>query len=427
MMHVREGLNARRSNGNNGNNVGGKIIMRIMPWRCRSAGFALIGALTAGMVCVSQPARAAEPYDIHVFEPLTGSGSFIGKGQQDNLRLLEAAVNREGGIQGRPVHFIIHDDQTSPQVSIQLANEVLATHPAVILGSPLTFMCNALAPLMKDGPVLYCLTPGVHPAEGSYVFSTSISTYDLIATLVKFFRLKGWTQLAVITSTDSSGQDADRGIDTVLNFPENAAVKIVAHEHFNPTDVSVSAQIENIKAAHPQALIAWTTGAPVATVLRGVQQAGLDIPVGTTNGNQIFSQMAQYVSFLPKQLYFPGSLFPDHAGILKLDPRVEKAQQRMRVVLTAGDINPDNQTGMVWDPAMIVIGALRKLGPNATAAQIRDYIANLTDYAGINGVHNFKAWPQRGLSPENAAIFSYDAAHQRWVWLSKPGGEPLAP
>ena len=165
--------------------------------------------------------------------------------------------------------------------------------------------------------------------------------------------------------------------------------------------------------------------APIATVFRGLTQAGLEIPVGTTNGNQIFSQMAQYVSFLPKQLYFPSSLFPEHKGLLTLDPRVEKAQQVMLAVLTAGGIKVDNQTGMTWDPAMIVITALRQLGPDATAAQVRQYIAGLTGFAGINGIHDFKAWPQRGFGMENAAVFSYDGTQQRWVWKSKPGGEPL--
>jgi len=388
----------------------------------------IIGALVGGLAAILplRSAVAADAYDIHVIEPLTGGGSFIGKGQLDNLTLLEGYVNKNGGIRGRPVHFVFQDNQSSPQLTVQIANEILAGQPAVILGTPITAQCNAIAPLMKNGPVLYCLTPGVHPADGSYVFSTSVSTFDLISTLIRFFRLKGWTNIAVITSTDSSGQDADRGIDLALAQPENATVTKVVHEHFNPTDVSIAAQIERIKLAQPQALIAWTTGAPVATIFRGLKQAGLEIPIGTTNGNQIFSQMAQYVSFLPKQLYFPSSVFPEHKGLLTLDPRVEKAQQDMLAVLTAGGIKADNQTGMTWDPAMIVIAALRDLGPNATAAQVRQYIAGLTGFAGINGIHDFKAWPQRGLGTENAAVVSYDGEQQRWVWKSKPGGEPLS-
>jgi len=391
---------------------------------------ALIGGLLAGGLALILPlpsAVAADAYDIHVIEPLTGGAAFIGKGQVDNLTLLEGYVNKNGGIQGRPVHFVFQDNQSSPQLTVQIANELLAGHPAVVLGTPITAQCNAIAPLMTKGPLLYCLTPGVHPPEGSYVFSTSVSTYDLIATLIRYFRLEGWTKIAVITSTDASGQDADRGIEQALAQPENATVTKVTHEHFNPTDVSIAAQIERIKLAQPQALIAWTTGAPVATIFRGVKQAGLEIPVGTTNGNQIFSQMEQYVSFLPKELYFPSSLFPEHKGLLTFDPRVEKAQQDMQAVLTAGGIKADNQTGMTWDPAMIVIGALRKLGPNATAALVHQYIAGLTGFAGINGIHDFKAWPQRGLGTENAAVFSYEGEQQRWVWKSKPGGEPLSP
>ena len=52
-----------------------------------------------------------------------------------------------------------------------------------------------------------------------------------------------------MTSTDASGQDAEKGIKANLATPENSEVTAVAWEHFNPTDVSVSAQIQNIKPA----------------------------------------------------------------------------------------------------------------------------------------------------------------------------------
>ena len=46
---------------------------------------------------------------------------------------------------------------------------------------------------------------------------------------------------------------------------------------------------------------------------------------------------------------------------------------------------------------MIVVDALRHLAPNASAAQVRDYILQLKGYAGINGLYDFEAVPQRGL------------------------------
>jgi branched-chain amino acid transport system substrate-binding protein len=199
----------------------------------------------------------------------------------------------------------------------------------------------------------------------------------------------------------------------------------VAHEHFNPTDVSVAAQIERIKQSGAQALVSWATGAPVATVFKGAIQGGLDIPIAPTSGNQTFAQMNQWAAFLPKQLVLPSALYPPHEGVYTLDPRVEKVQHEMYATLKERGMKADNMTATSWDAALIVVEGLRKLGPKATSEQLKDYIASLTDWPGIGGLYNFKAYPERGLGPENAIVTRYDAATKDWVWQSKPGGEPL--
>jgi branched-chain amino acid transport system substrate-binding protein len=339
---------------------------------------------------------------------------------------MQERVNASGGIDGKTLKFDFRDDQTKPQVAVQLTNEALAGKPSVILGSSITAMCNAQAPLVADGPVLYCYSPGIHPAPGGYVYSATISTTDLAEALIRFFRLKGWTRIAVMTSTDSSGQDADRGIDAKLQLPENKDVSVVAREHFAPGDVSVGAQIANVAAAKPQAVIAWTTGGAIATIFKAMIQAGLDVPVGTTNGNQTIPQMLQYADFAPKELYVPGGPFPEHAGIFTLDPRVEAAQQAFYQAMKSHDLPIDNVAATSWDATTIVIDALRKLGTKATAAQLRAHIDGLTDYAGIWGIYNFKTDPQRGLDAANAIVTRWSPQEKRFLWASQPGGTPLA-
>jgi len=385
------------------------------------AALAIVAVLSTHSAC------AADPYDVHVILPMTGGGSFVGKGQQDTLQALEATVNKAGGIQGRPLHFVFHDDQTSPQVAVQLASGLIAQKPAVILGSSLVAMCNAMAPLMKSGPVMYCLSPALHPAAGGYAFSASSSSFDQIAALIRYYRLKGWTEIAALSGTDATGQDADRAIAQILAMPENSGVKLVEHQHFNPTDVSVAAQMERIKASGAKAVIAWSTGAPVATVFKAAIQAGLDLPIAPSSGNQTFAQMAQYADFLPKQFMVPSALFPEHEGVLQLDPRIEKLQHEMYSILAERGLKADNMVATSWDAGLIVVEALRKLGPDATADQLRQYIMGLTDFAGVDGIYDFKAYPERGLGPSSSAIVRYDAEGKRWLWLSKPGGEPLAP
>jgi branched-chain amino acid transport system substrate-binding protein len=125
-------------------------------------------------------------------------------------------VNKLGGIAGRPLQFVYHDDQTSPQVAVQLANDVLAEKPAVILGSGLLATCAAIAPLMTNGPVDYCLSPSLHPPAGSFTFSSSSSAIDQSAAVVRYYRLKGWTKIATINNTDATGQANDKAMDDVV-------------------------------------------------------------------------------------------------------------------------------------------------------------------------------------------------------------------
>jgi len=379
---------------------------------------ALLAALTA------MPVVAADPYQIDVIVPLTGPGAFLGKGEQQSLQLAEKAVNASGGIHGRPLQFVFQDDQSSPQIGVQLASTVVAKKPAVVLGSSLVAICRAMAPLMKNGPVHYCFSPGLHPEPGAYSFTASVSTHDLADAVVRYFRLKGWTRLAFMFSTDATGQEFEEGVKGILALPENKTMSVVAAEHFATSDVSVSAQIQNIKAANPQAFIAWSTGSPIATIFRGMVQAGLDVPMATTDGNMTYAQMKQYASFLPKQLYIPAGQFimRDTSG---QPPAVVKAHAEFYKAYDSIGEKPDEPAELAWEPAMIIVHALRTLPPNATAAQLHDFLIHLKGYAGVDGVYDFEKVPQRGLDVTNAVITLWSDKAQTWEVVSKAGGTPL--
>lgn len=385
----------------------------------------LIGAVAA-IATISSAALAAGTYDINVVLPLTGSAAFVGGGQKDTLSALQDQIDSTGGISGSNLNFLFRDDQSQPQVAVQLTNQVLGSKPAVVMGSSLVAMCLAMAPLMANGPVQYCLSPGIHPKAGSYVFSTSSSSTDQIAAVVRYFRMKGWTKIASLMTTDASGQDGDRSLAEVLQYPENkGTMQLVIREHFNPSDVSVAAQMTRIKGSGAQAIVAWTTGAPAATVFRSMAQEGIDLPVAPTSGNQTFAAMKQWQSFLPKQLILASALYPPHPSSVQLDPRVDSAQQSMYATLKKHGLKADNMVATSWDGGLIVASALRKLGTGATAAQLRQYIEGLTDFPGVDGIYDFKKYPQRGLGPDSSTVTTYDANTESWVWLSQPGGAPL--
>src|ERR1700728_3898338 len=80
----------------------------------------------ASLAMVAPAARAADPYDINVILSLTGNLAFVGADQLQALKALEGFVNRSGGIDGRPLAFVVADDQSDVKTSLQLAQSLIS-------------------------------------------------------------------------------------------------------------------------------------------------------------------------------------------------------------------------------------------------------------------------------------------------------------
>ncbi len=379
---------------------------------------------TAILVGLSQLGGAAmsatnEPYQINVVTPATGSGAFLGKSYKETFSALEVAVNRSGGIQGRKVAFVLNDSQTSPQTGLQIVNGLIAKHVQVFIdGGPSTVCGPSVAVVQNTGPVDYCLSPIIHPPTGSYVFSAGLSSVDQARLAVRYYRERGWTKIAMLSSTDTTGADLERQTDAALTENENKGVQIVTRDHFNGADLSVAAQISRIKSSDAQAVLVWTTGTPFGTVVRSMKDAGITLPVLTTNSNMTYAQMSAYADTLPEQMYFPAllALTPEGTGKGPL----HDAQQAYLAAFKAVGVRPDEGHILAWDPTMIVVTALRSIGPDATATQIRDFILHLHGWVGVDGVYDFSSGNQRGVADNAAAIARWSPAKGTWIRVSRP-------
>lgn len=375
--------------------------------------------LSAGLPAVAQQA-SGESYEVNAILPMTGAAAFLGGSEQKALHALETLTNANGGIHGRPLRFTILDDQTNPQVAVQLENGLNAKHVPVILGPGSSATCAAITPITADGPASYCLSPAIHPAKGSYQFSASVGTADLLALFVRYFRLNGWTRFAVLDATDATGQDFDRLIDPTLAAPENKAVTLTGHEHFAPGDVSVQAQVVRLASEKPQAIVVWTTGTGLGTALRAIHDVGLTVPVLTVAGNMVAAQLQQYASFMPTQLLFTGVM---SAGTTAGRP--SDAMTRYLNALKAAGAAPDFGTNIAWDPATLIVEALRALPPNPSADQVRDWIEALHGWQGIDGAYDFRDGNQRGIGQNATVVFRWDAPTNSFIGMSRPGGTLL--
>jgi branched-chain amino acid transport system substrate-binding protein len=386
-----------------------------------SAAAVAILTFSLGGTGAAQP----KPYTIDVILSLSGSAAAIGQSEAASLAAYEKLANRQGGIRGTPVHFEVSDDQSNAATAVQLANAILAKHPSVVMGSSLVGPTQAMVPLFKDGPVLYASTPLLYPEKGSYVFAAGASSRHNMAAAVRYFRMSGFTKIAMLSTSDASGQDNLHSLDLAMALPENKSMQVVAREQFAIGDISVASQISHIKASGAQALFAYPTGAPFGTVLRAVFDSGLTLPIDTAGTNLDPVLLERFKAVLPQsELIIANASFFNHDR--KAADPLKAPIDEFYAELAGAGLKPTVAHAFTWDPARIIVSALRKFGTGATPAQIRDYIANLHDFPGVSGLYDFRTGDQHGLTQDAEVVIRYDPTSsngQRIV--SEQGGAPL--
>jgi branched-chain amino acid transport system substrate-binding protein len=306
-------------------------------------------------------------------------------------------------------------------VAVQLANAAIARGDQVLLGPVSAAACAAVIPLVTNGPVNYCFSPVTVGPPGGYVFTSGAGTASNNVVMVRFFRNKGWKRVAILAATDASCRDGERFIDDALRMPENRDMQVVAREHFAPSDLSVAAQVTQLKAAAPQAILTCASGTIFGTVLHGLHDAGVDLPTAASSANMVYDQLASYASLVPRELYFAATrgIVPDTT--LGKGP-VKDAQDRYFAAFRAAKVRPEFQATLAWDQGMIVVAALRHAGAQPTPAKIHSYIEDIHDYPGISGIYFFRDNSQRGIGENALQVYRWDGSRVTFAVVSRPAG-----
>jgi branched-chain amino acid transport system substrate-binding protein len=380
----------------------------------------VLALMTAGSLSGSAQTAGA-PYELNAILPLTGAFAFFGQASQKTMSLVADRVNATGGIHGRSVRMTFLDDQSSPQLDVQYASALIAKKTAVILGPAVTATCAAVAPLVKAaGPLMFCISPYID--TGSYVYVTAGTALDNAIVVLRYYREHGYKRFAMLNSTDASGAALDKAFEDAFALPEFASLNLIAHQHFAPADQSVAAQMAVIKASGPQVLISWTVGSPFSTVIRGIHDSGLDVPVCANGANMTIAQISQLASIAPKELDF--LTIPAAVRGSAVEPRIAKVQHDLNTMFEKAGLKVDGGYANGYDMTILVMDALRNTPPDPTAAQMQTYFSHLHDFPGANAIYDFRSG-QRGSGQYGFELARFNASKNDFEPISKPGGVPL--
>src|SRR5687768_11589697 len=239
----------------------------------RSFTYAFAGALAA-MLAFAQPAAAQQQrLKIGFITTMSGPQGIIGKHMRDSVELaIEHLGGKVGGLQTEVVYG---DDQTKPDVGVQLANDMLKRDQVDIMAGIIwSNVMMAVMPVVTGaGKIMVGANAGASPLAGSacneLYFSTSWNNDQTPEALGKFLQDSGVNDIYVMAPNYQAGKDMVSGLKRYYKG------RIVDEVYTKLGQQDYQAEITQLRSKNPKAVFAFYPGGMGIQFLRQYDQAGL--------------------------------------------------------------------------------------------------------------------------------------------------------
>ena len=219
--------------------------------------------LSAG--CAPKKASGAE-YKVGVVLSTTGPNGPLGTPEQQALTLYEKQLNDKGGINGRPIKFIILDDASDPtKASSAMTDLVKSQNVLAVIGSSGTGTTMPMVDIAQQAnvPLEACAagikvttpTPGGPPNK--WVFRTpptdAMAAEKVVDYLAKSLKVN---KVAILYDSNPFGSSGNEVLKTLLPTKD---IVIVSDQSYETKATDMTPQLNNVKGTDAQALIVWGT------------------------------------------------------------------------------------------------------------------------------------------------------------------------
>jgi len=234
----------------------------------RRLGLLLLG----GAFSLGAAAQDSGPLRVGFICPTTGGSADFGNSARLGAELAVQEINEVGGFLGRKLELVQRDDQANPDRGRQMAEDlVLKEKVAFTIGYCNTGVALKSLDVFQDNKHLLMVPVSTgsavtakYPAAQSFIFRMSPRDTLQAGFLVNDIVVKrGMTKVAVFADKTGYGEG---GLKDVLRFLAEHKIEPVQVTRFDLGVKTLTAEVQQAKAAGAQALIGYTVG-PEQTVL----------------------------------------------------------------------------------------------------------------------------------------------------------------
>lgn len=343
---------------------------------------------------------AASEIVIGEYGSLTGTAATFGLSTKEGVELATEEQNSSGGVGGAKIRVVVEDDQSKPEEAATAVNKILSSdRPVAVLGEVSSSRSLAAAPLLQRASV-----PMISPSStnekvtqvGDYIFRVCFIDPFQGEAIAKFaYGDKGLRKVAILEDVKN-----DYSVGLAKVFTENFTAmggEIVGQEAYSEGDFDFKAQLTNLIAKNPEALILTGYYTEVGLIARQARELGFQ---GLFLGGDGWDSEKLVENGKDAIV---GGFYTNHYSvddpspavqefIKKYDAKYHKKPDGLAALgYDAAKILYMAMTDVAKDPAMAAAFADRSSTPATDAsrlaarAALRDRLATVKDYPGVTG------------------------------------------
>lgn len=244
------------------------------------AGAVLLGiaVVTGAFAQSGSAAKRLDPIRIGAPLPLSGAFAFPGHGEQVGLKLAQAEINANGGINGRNIEFIIVDSHSRPDGAVAAATRLVSQDKVIaVLNGGTSGEVNASLPFFRQtGVVNYVMAaqdPTItEPFTRNIFRGAGLNNNSGAPMYAEYLAKTGVKRLAILQGAYPVFKTLMEPLKKEL---EKAGVQVVRVEQYNVGDTNFGAQALQIANAKPDTVLVLAQTTDALAILPQLRRAGI--------------------------------------------------------------------------------------------------------------------------------------------------------
>ena len=340
----------------------------------------LLGAALLLTACggAKETSTEADVVKIGGIGPLTGPLAIYGVTSTNGSKLAMEEINKNGGILGKQVEYIVLDEKGDSTEAVTAYNKLVDEGVVALIGDITSKPSLAVAEVAAQDNMPMITPTGTQfniTEAGPNVFRVCFTDPYQGVVLANFAKnnLNAETVAVVV---NNSNDYSDGVAKAFIEQAEKLGLKVVAKEGYSDRDKDFRAQLTKILPTNPDVLVVPDYYEQVALITTQAREVGIK---ATFVGPDGWDGVAKT---LDPSAYgaIENSYFTNHYS---LQDQSEKVQNFLKAYKEAYNEEPSAFSALSYDAAYMVKAAIEKAGTTEKQAVV-DALKSL-DYSGVTG------------------------------------------